>query len=1231
MANPWDEDYIEPESQIQVEDPPATNPWEQTYAVEQSATEQKQELQSKPEPEKATNPWEQDYESDIEPTEQQPTQEEPTTGEVLTGLGTEIGVGLGGQAAGAAIGTAIAPGVGTAIGYGVGAIGSGIAGSIAAQKIEGREDISWGRAIGAGLANLIPGGAGKAAKGAKIGAGVIARSAARGIATGAATGATEEISRQIIDEGRLPTKEELGTMAGAGALFGGALGAAAPKVSKTLGKYLGKSTDELDDAIVRGEVEYKDLKPILKEAPLGASDQATEGVFRREVAEMTKRKQSEQAAEVLTSKPPVIELGAPKQKIKNAMASIMPSRAIGNKANDDIINFQRKINEFEELGSKISDKLGREIAEDPGLNDKLNRYLNSGKLDDALLRGKAGGEVLAFDEARRELQQEIIQLLDEGGFRSLDDEARKSLTETIKKSMTDNAYVRRDYQMFLNKDFQPNPKLEKAAMAEMAEKFGSEEKALEHINRLKNASAKNQAIDPRAPGVPGVNSIFKAEHKVGPAEREWLGEITEAPERMRGTLTGLARAVARESSDMNVARTLQETGLAFPAQGEGMVELVLRGTPREGSGLFVNPEVQVALNQLYLPKNVQNADSVIIKGLKDLYSAGVGVSKATKVLMNPPAYAVQLYGNAINLAGMGINPLSKQAGKGFNLALSEFGSVDRLRKSPAARKALLDDMREMNRYGIKSANVLQSDIRSTLDEGMFSNLAGKVFEPLGKAYSVPDTMGRYVGWKSNQRTLKKLYPDAPDDMIKRAAANIINDTYQNYDKLSNTVRTLSKWGVMPQFASFTAELMRNQYNQGRIIKKMLQGDLGEYAQGLGQANTRAMKIEGAKRLASLSAVYAATAGAIQGVKAAAGVDPEKEAALRDVAYAPWDKNRDLMVSLNKDGNTGWTANMSYISPHAMLESAFKAGFDGEEETSVIGALADELVGEGSFVMQNAFRALQNRDARGEKVTTELDKLKNVQDRVKFFLAETFKPGVAREYEKFDKALQGKGALSVNDILVRQGGVRYNPFNVDKNATRTIRDNYESSTQSKADYYGEVKYNETMTPEQRQAKYNDAVRQGRDSFNALRKNYESLKTLGRTDDEIISIMRDARVSSKDMLAVIENNYQPIPYAKTPSSSEVYELLEGSMAQKRDEIIKITRQDPVLGKSLQNRWKREVRGDRSGISEKESLIKNLSNMEKVNYIKSQPNPNAAATDLFRKKVISKDVYNAYRQAL
>ena len=92
--------------------------------------------------------------------------------------------------------------------------GSQIAGGSAinylAQRIRGGE-FSKGEMIASGLASLIPGGAqGKA----------LARTA-KGIGKGAVSGAIETTGMTTIDEGRLPTAQELGTGAGIGGAFGG--------------------------------------------------------------------------------------------------------------------------------------------------------------------------------------------------------------------------------------------------------------------------------------------------------------------------------------------------------------------------------------------------------------------------------------------------------------------------------------------------------------------------------------------------------------------------------------------------------------------------------------------------------------------------------------------------------------------------------------------------------------------------------------------------------------------------------------------------------------------------------------------------------------------------------------------------------------------------------------------------------------------------------------------------
>ena len=87
--------------------------------------------------------------------------------------------------------------------------GSGVINYIA-QRIRGGE-FSYGELVASGLASLIPGGA----------QGTAAAKLAKSTAKGAVSGGVQTTSMIGIDEGRLPTAEELATGAGLGGAFGG--------------------------------------------------------------------------------------------------------------------------------------------------------------------------------------------------------------------------------------------------------------------------------------------------------------------------------------------------------------------------------------------------------------------------------------------------------------------------------------------------------------------------------------------------------------------------------------------------------------------------------------------------------------------------------------------------------------------------------------------------------------------------------------------------------------------------------------------------------------------------------------------------------------------------------------------------------------------------------------------------------------------------------------------------
>jgi len=1155
-------------------------------------------------------------------------EKEPSAGDIVKGVGVEVGAGVGGSVIGGIIGGtlgSVIPGAGTAAGAVIGAsLGGATAsffGSLLAQDIEGQEDKSMGRALAAAAIGAIPGGVGKGVRGGMT----LGKVATREAAKGAAFGVTDATARAVIDEGRLPTAGELAQFGGAGALFGGALGGVTTKIGQ---KFAGKTPQQIDDAIAREEITFSDLSFFPKQA----SDDIKigEGLLLRGIQETKDGARSRASAQALTQ--PQANLGT----MGKILASVAPSKFVGTNAQQATIDFSRITKTAEEISGRIGAKTARAIKKDPSLEAPINKFLDTGEMSDDVAR-VLGPDLTKYNEARVALQKEAIQLIDDGAYKSLDDEARETLRKTIDDSMNSSQlYSRREYKAFLDPNYKPSGKQEQAARNELVNSFIAQgddnatafAKANDRIDDLKDGFASTKKEDPRKFFGSSVDSVFKKKKNPGEAERIWLGEVRDPVERMRGTLTGVAKSVARERTNVILGKELLDAGIASTSKvDDDMVEIVLRGTGKEGSGLYAYPQVQTALNELYVGNGSEKMDNIFLNGLQDLYRAGVGLSKGVKVLFNTVAYPVQAYGNTANLLGMGINPFSN-APRGLRLALADVPLVSRamegLEKTPKARKALLDELGEMAKYGIKNANILESDIRSTLDAGPFSKLLQKGLDPVGKAYQVPDTLGRYVGWKANQNTIRKMFPNASEDVVKKQAAMMINDTYQNYDKLSNVVRTLSRWGVMPQFASFTAEFARNQYNQGKMIARMIAGNFGQEFGELGTANVARMRVEGTKRLASLLGVYGATYAGIEGVKAASGVDKKKEEALRDVVYAPWDKNRNQLVKLNKGGRSGWVANPSYVVPHALGLSALQAGLNGDSEQSVIGLMAEELVGDGSFIFQEAYQALANRNERGELISEQVDELDQARERLTFFLTESFRPGFSRELKKLQKARLGKGDLTLKEVGARQLGARINPFDVGEAATFTVRNTNTLSNKAKSRYTSLLKFGDPSEAELNEV-YNRSNEIYSDSFVALSKNNESLSALGYNENERIQILKDGGISSKRILEILTNSPSDLPRTSKQSTSEIYNEQGDTMQQKRSNIMKYIRTDPQTGKRLMSMWVREKKNASKGLNQRDMLMRNMDTDEKVDYLSKNP---SMINEFKRKNMLSNEVLRALR---
>jgi len=1159
----------------------------------------------------------------------------PSGGDIALGISAEIGIA---GSASMLVARAGLPG------YVIGNFVGGALGSYTAQQIERREDLSYGRMVAAGLTNLIPfGGAAKPITGTtKITGELIKRSAAKEAKRGAAIGVLEANIISAVDDGDMADPLDMALYGLGGATFGGMLGAAAPKLTKAISKQTGKTVDEVDEALASMSQEQA-----VREVREGTAMSEDEAVKIYQAA--VQKTASIQAIRTLEQ--------ANSNNVswwQKGIRKLRPSQIIGQDASDAAFYNTAGLRSVQEKGGRLASSIQAAVKKDPSIEKDVNTFLDGGELSPRLKGTALEGDLNAFNKTKEELTEKLIEQLETKSFKSMKPKDQNKLLRLVRKSKN-KGYVTREYKAFTDDAFEFDNRLYPAALAELTESFrvslarkaqkatakkdkgrfasgGKPKKisiakqkledkkiqieakklATEKLEGYRDTASKYRA---GASGSAG-SALSKTLNDVGVAQRKYLGEITDAGERVRGTLTKLSSNVYRAQKDIQTISALQKAGLAITVpQGsnspipQSMSYQKLNLDNIETPDVYVPNEVQFALKKLNDETRLGNPNN-FTGTLADLLDASIGTGKAVKVVLNPPSYAVNYFGGVITMLGSGINPFKRSYLKGAKLAAGQFDNVGRYISGGTAkgRKQFLDDVEEMAKYGISNANIIASDIRSnTLDNSIFSSKVKKGFQGFGKAYSVTDTAARYSVWRTNQDTLSSFFPHLKGDDLKLAAARLTNDTFQNYDKLNSTLRTFSRYGFMPQFVSFTAELMRNVYNNVKFGVQMTRGTFGkdigiDTARGF---NSGKMKVEGAIRLTATAGIIAGGEALRRGWNEGEGITEAEEKAYRETFVPHWDKNKSLIFSKDSKGNVSYL-NMSYISPHAMAAEAWNAAVSDKPLENLTSVLSDNFIGEGAFPLGAAFRAQSGLTSSGTNISNEDKGILIAKDKLNFFISESFKPGFARELDKVINTMDAKNPdYEMGDLVLRQAGLRFNKIDVERSATFAIRESA-SNAQRVQSKYNRLVESEDATPQQIQSAYAEANRIRKDNLSKVRTHYQSLITLGESQESAFKIMKDAGVKTKDILSVDKNTYLPMETDPKKSVAENYDEMFTDKSKKfiRKEIIRVSKNDPRLALQLKREFLSRIKEERMDLSERELLIKRLSFEDQLAYIKMYP---------------------------
>lgn len=800
---------------------------------------------------------------------------------------------------------------------------------------------------------------------------------------------------------------------------------------------------------------------------------------------------------------------------------------------------------------------------------------------------------------------------------------QKKLTNELKKKMS-------------KKDRESLPK--QISITELKKKDGLIDK---HIKSLitRNQKGGTQKLENILPG--NVEQVLK-NHVPGKIEAKWLGEVKEVGFKMRNATNLLGKTLAKYESEINIFNALQKVGLATTKRGGQFNSRISSFSHIDADGVkfFTTEEINDALSLFYSAPFQKQVENELLGILDTSYKSLEVLAKSAKVVFNTPSYAVNFIGSNLSMLGMGMLPT--RIGKDFKSYFDNLSkglqqsrmiekAVDAVtNKSAKAKKDFIDEIFELQKLGVLdpevSGNVYADDILQTLQSGKFSKSIKSGYEFVGKLYSASDVAARISVYEHNIKQLSDIFPNmAGSDKLKRAAAEFTNDTYQNYARVSRIIRGLSRYGVMPQFVTFTAELSRNVYHQTKSAIAMMNGTFGK-RYGLDQididgADLQKMRSAGAVRLASLAAVtFGLGKFSVDAWNRSQGVDKEKDNYFRKILPS-YNKNKQLAYRIDENNpNRISVLNASYIVPQAIIASVFEAALaDENDERSIIGLLADEFMGEGTFFQVSLYEGIQNRDKYGEKITRRTEPEQRAYDIVMHVINQSFTFGTYREIERLEDAIrqeeQGVDPKAIQKVIQRQFGFRYIDTELDRNINFQLQDLTDTQSEAKGEFTKALRYDlpeGKITNEELLSIYQRSNETSKEAYEKMKDLYIStVQNSGLSSEQIEEIFTSPRsnLSTKNKVRIINNlEYEEFEPALTLSNEEQYEQMFGEgtdIANFSDEEVKsqireLRKTDPLKSEKFRKMYIQRKKVDKQRLSTNYKLLKKLSVVDRARMI-------------------------------
>jgi len=1040
--------------------------------------------------------------------------------------------------------------------------------------------------------------------------------------------------------------------------------------AKAFKKRILDAYNELDDQwleknreVVRGlvdkTIETDDANRLARVAISMDQDTVEPGIFRKGIAK-------------------AFRFAVPSQKLRDAIIgktegliqATFPSKNIGENMATVLEEIKNSTNRSDRIAVIAQDAVNKVLrksvlkpAERMDLEANIDRFMRGqaglDSLPEALRKG-AGEELQMYREHLEELQWKLISYLAGDLGQALDEETRNRLISVIKDSIDKQNYITRSFRFYIDKTYAPSKELREKAIdgetrriaAKRAEKSGgnvddflaeARKQATEEMIQREKYSARAIKSDPsmkmqRAADKQElkfqVEGILAGRSQMSKELAEYLGEIKDPGENIFQTINKTSRMVnaLRTDEALNTLFTRPEVQRALRLDSAEATEPILAKT-QYGQELMkdikVTKEVNDALRDIFYSDAGYLVNNAIGRFALDNLKSLNALSKIAKTIYNPASYAPNFIGNFSSVIASGVLPSLaglRDIGRGLRFSSSEFGSIRKAVLGKGAKgKERLKRMLRFEELGGGSANVMTSEIRKAGNRGALGDLNQTIADPFSKLYNVGDTTMRYMAWEGTQRQLKKAIPalaqEKNREALEIAAMRIVRNTFQDYEKVPAVLKKLSQIGIASPFVNFTAELMRNTYNQGRYAAMMISNprkllsELGLDGINIDKQSISGLRKLGLKRAAWFSIVMGGAGTAVEMVGSKAkdlfgdkykNLSDEEKLALNKTVAKSWHRGKRLLYIPNADGKTGKYMDTEYLFPQTLMTSAFVSGFKDEPREVLPKLFKENFLGEGTFLLQAASN-LFGKDQNGRDISVDPGMLNRYMDNANAFIQAAFEPGVVRELDKWNKTLRGtENALGVMAMVGRLLGLRWEEYDIERDAARRLAPDATAINNAKGLLGTSRKYD---IKEEYDRKY---VKLNQDREGVLKKitdHYNNLKVLGFDGEQALAVLDKTALSTNDKFEAITGYYSLMPYDEPVTKTEIYESL-GDTPEQRIRAIRAMRGqgvDPREIKALMDMHKRMVRKARRGEPAMPASLMLLKKMNTEDRLRRLTDPN------------------------